>query len=130
MGLICCFQNQNLPMTIQENRFLAADNKVKLIGFSLNSDTYAMQLLLKKARIPYDYEEVNMLKGEHESEEFEKTHPCKYLPILQDGNAFIYGGTFIMITHLSNRFKKEGQRIMPKEYVTELSREYSAFEET
>jgi glutathione S-transferase len=117
-------------MTIQENRFLAADNKVKLIGFSLNADTYAMQLLLKKARIPYDYEEVNMLKGEHESEEFEKTHPCKYLPILQDGNAFIYGGTFIMITHLSNRFKKEGQRIMPKEYVTELSREYSAFEET
>ena len=71
-----------------------------------------------------------MLKGEHESEEFEQTHPCKYLPILQDGQAFIYGGTFIMLQHLSNRFKNVGQRLMPREYKTELSREYGAFEET
>lgn len=107
MGLICCCQTANNPQVV-ENRFLSHDNKVKLIGFSLNAETYAMQLLLKKARISYDYVDVNMLKGEHESEEFEQTHPCKYLPILQDGQAFIYGGTFIMMQHLSNRFKKEG----------------------
>jgi glutathione S-transferase len=96
MGLVCCFPSQNQSHVV-ENKYLASDNKVKLIGFSLNADTYAMLLLLKKARIPFDYQEVNMLAGEHESEEFEQTHPCKYLPILQDGQAFIYGGTFIML---------------------------------
>jgi glutathione S-transferase len=38
--------------------------------------------MLKKARIDFDYEEVNMLKNEHMTEEFEKSHPCKYIPIL------------------------------------------------
>lgn len=85
--------------------------------------------MLKKAGISFDYEEVNMLKNEHESEEFEKKHPCKYIPILQDGESFIYGTTFIMLMHVCSRFKKEGERIMPKEYKAELSREYSAFEE-
>ena len=86
--------------------------------------------MLKKARIDFDYEEVNMLKNEHMTEEFEKCHPCKYIPILQDGNAIIYGTTFIMLAHICHRFKKEGERLMPKEYKQELSREFSAFEET
>ena len=85
--------------------------------------------MLRKAGINFDYEEINMLKNEHESEAFEKIHPCKYLPILQDGDAYIYGTTFIMLMHVCNRFKKQGERIMPKEYKAELSREYSAFEE-
>jgi glutathione S-transferase len=35
-----------------------------------------------------------------------------------------------MVMHLCSRFKKEGERLMPKEYRAELSREFSAFEET
>lgn len=125
MGGLCL---QSQQQTTDRYRWLS-ENKIKLIGFSLNADTYAMQLILKKAGINFDYEEVNMLKNEHESETFEKVHPCKFLPILQDGDAFIYGTTFIMLMHVCNRFKKQGERIMPKEFKAELSREYSAFEE-
>ena len=114
---------------VQRPSYLAEDKQIKLIGFSLNADTYAMQLMLKKMGITYEYQEVDMLKGEHETEEFERIHPCKFLPVLQDGGAFIYGNTFIMLAHLCSRFKKEGERIMPREYKAELSKEFSAFED-
>jgi glutathione S-transferase len=70
--------------------------------------------MLKKARIDFDYEEVNMLKNEHMTGEFEKSHPRKYIPILQDGNAVIYGTTFIMLAHICNRFKKKGKGLCLK----------------
>lgn len=35
-----------------------------------------------------------------------------------------------MVVHICSRFKKEGERIMPREYRAELSREYSAFQDT
>jgi glutathione S-transferase len=70
-----------------------------------------------------------MLHGEHESEEFERVHPSKYVPVLQDGSAFIYGNTFIMLAHLCSRYKKEGERVLPREYKSELSREFSSFED-
>lgn len=120
---------QTAQIQVREHKW-QSEGKVKLIGFVLNADTYTMQLMLKKAGISYDYEDVNMLKNEHESEQFEKAHPCKYLPILQDGDAYIYGSTYIMLMHICSRFKREGERLMPKEYRSELSREFSAFEET
>lgn len=89
-----------------------------------------MQLMLKKAGISYDYQDVNMLKGEHESAAFVEAHPSGYIPILQDGDAYVVGTTYIMIMYICNRFKKEGERLMPKEYRAELSREFSSFEET
>ena len=85
--------------------------------------------MLKKARIMYDFEEVNMLKGDHNSSEFEATHPSRYIPILQDGEAFIYGNTSVMLAHICGKFKKQGEKIMPKEYKAELAREFSEFEE-
>ena len=34
-----------------------------------------------------------------------------------------------MVAHICSRFKKEGERVMPREYKAQLSREYSAFQD-
>ena len=104
------------------------DNQIKLVGFGLNSDTYAMQLVLKKARLEFDYAEINMLKGEQDSEEFKTAHPSGVIPILEDKGQIIYGSTFIMMAHIAGKYKNVGERLIPKEFKVQISREYDCFE--
>lgn len=53
MGNFCCYQANQL--VISRPSYLAEDKKIKLIGFSLNSETYAMQLMLRRMNVPYEY---------------------------------------------------------------------------
>ena len=84
--------------------------------------------MLKKARLEFDYAEINMLKGEQDSEEFKTAHPSGVIPILEDHGQIIYGSTFIMMAHIAGKYKNVGERLIPKEFKAQISREYDSFE--
>ena len=56
--------------------------KLNVIGFNLNPDSRAMVYFCKLSWLEHEYHEVNMLKGEHLTEEFKTAHPSGVLPIL------------------------------------------------
>ena len=56
-------------------------NKINIIGFALNADSRALQLYCLISQLEFEYIEINMLKGEHKTEEFVKAHPSMQVPI-------------------------------------------------
>ena len=56
--------------------------KLNIIGFVLNADTRALQLYCQISDLDYQYVEINMLKGEHQTAEFKQAHPSMHMPIL------------------------------------------------
>ena len=70
-------------------------NMLNIIGFCLNSDSRALQLYCAISHLDYNYIEINMLKGEHKTDDFKKAHPSMHMPIVQDGVQSVYGSTLI-----------------------------------
>ena len=70
-------------------------NKINIIGFSLNADSRALLLYCQISGLDFNYIEINMLRGEHQTEEFRKAHPSMSMPILQDGTQSVYGSCLI-----------------------------------
>ena len=89
-GALCKEQIDTRPTPQGLNRL-----KITITGFFLNSDTRALLLYCQIAGLDYDYTEVNMLKGEHTTEEFKLKHPSMHLPVLEDGPNGVYGTTLI-----------------------------------
>ena len=81
-------------------------DKLNIIGFSLNADSRALQLYCLISQLDFEYIEINMLKGEHKTEEFMKAHPSMHMPILQDGTHSVYGSTLIQMMHICNKYQK------------------------
>ena len=82
-------------------------DKINIIGFCLNSESRALQLYCEISHLQYNYIEINMLKGEHRSEEFKSAHPSMHMPIIQDGVQSVYGSSLIQMMHIANRYQKE-----------------------
>ena len=79
--------------------------KINLIGFFLNADSRALLLYLQISGLDFEYVEINMLKGEHTTNEFKIAHPSMHLPIIQDGPQSVYGSTLIQMMHICNRYQ-------------------------
>ena len=62
------------PVTMQ--------TEVKLWGDYLSQSTRALIILMKHSGVEFTFKEINTLKFEHESEDYEKVNPCKTIPTI------------------------------------------------
>ena len=70
------------PYTVEG---FALNNQVKLYGDVIQSETRLILLLLTMSRCQYEFEEIDMLSGDHMSDEFTKKFPSEEVPVLVDG---------------------------------------------
>ncbi len=86
-----------------------------LIGFG---QTRSMRALwaLKESGLPYDYQEINLKEGAHQSEEFARINPNKTIPVLRDGEFTLFESGAI-VTYIGDLVPEKG--LTPKAYSKE-----------
>ena len=58
-----------------------------MYGYTLNADTRALLLCLQIAGLEnHEYHEIDMIKQEHENEEFLRKFPAGTIPVMVEGN--------------------------------------------
>ncbi|KDR15740.1 Glutathione S-transferase theta-1 [Zootermopsis nevadensis] len=72
---------------------------LKLYGNLLSQPSRAVFMLLKANQIPHEFKFVDMAKGEHLSEEYEKLNPLKKVPVIED-NGFILRESVAILRYL------------------------------
>jgi len=77
---------------------------MKLFGYWRSSATYRVRIALHLKELPFDYEPVNLLKGEQRSEEFLKRNPQGLVPALQTDEGSILTQSTAIIEYLEERY--------------------------
>ena len=124
---LCKDQADTRPRTVTG----VAIGKVNVIGFFLNADSRALQLYCRISGLDYEYVEINMLEGQHQTEEFKSAHPSLHLPIVQDAYQSVYGSTLIQMMHLANRYQKteEKDRLSMHPNLAKLNNLFATFDQ-
>jgi glutathione S-transferase len=76
---------------------------IKLYGYKLSGNCYKVQLMLALLEIDYEWIEVDLLKGEHQTAEFLKLNPFGQVPVLVD-NEIILADAQAILVYLARRY--------------------------
>lgn len=87
--------------------------KITLYGIDASPPVRACLLTLKALNLPFEYKRVNLLSGEHLSEEYLKKNPQHTVPTLEDDGEFIWDSHAIM-AYLVSKYGKEDS-LYPKD---------------
>lgn len=77
---------------------------MKLFGYWRSSATYRVRIALELKGLKYDYEPVNLLKGEQLSPEHLKRNPQGLVPAFQTGEGAILTQSIAIIEYLEERY--------------------------
>ncbi|CAM8900633.1 hypothetical protein QQ045_011044 [Rhodiola kirilowii] len=77
--------------------------KLKLYSYWRSSCSYRVRIALNLKGIEYEYKAVNLLKGEHFSQEFSQLNPLNFVPVLVDGEIVI-SDSFAIIMYLEEKY--------------------------
>ncbi|KAA0040747.1 hypothetical protein IC582_024722 [Cucumis melo] len=81
----------------------AAASSLKLYSYWRSSCSHRVRIALNLKRLNYEYEAVNLLKGEQFSPEYEKLNPIGYVPTLVDGDVVV-ADSFAIIMYLEEKY--------------------------
>ena len=70
---------------------------MKLNDVSLSAECYKVRLMLSLLGIDYEPVPVDVMAGEHKSEEFLALNPFGQLPVLVDGDATLWGSHAVLV---------------------------------
>uniref|UniRef100_A0A1A9V271 Uncharacterized protein n=1 Tax=Glossina austeni TaxID=7395 RepID=A0A1A9V271_GLOAU len=86
----------------------------------LSPQARSCYMLIKVLEIDVELKHINLINGEHFSEEYSKINPSCTVPALIDGNLTLYDGHTIMI-YLCDKFAHAyNPQLCPKRYLTRL----------
>ena len=77
---------------------------MKLFGYWRSSATYRVRIALHLKGLDFDYEPVNLLKGEQQSEGFLKRNPQGLVPALQTDEGAVLTQSLAIIEYLEERY--------------------------
>ena len=77
---------------------------MKLFGYWRSSATYRVRIALHLKGLDFDYEPVNLLKGEQHSEGFLKRNPQGLVPALQTDEGAVLTQSLAIIEYLEERY--------------------------
>nr|ABK25945.1 unknown [Picea sitchensis] len=77
--------------------------KLKLYSYWRSSCSWRVRIALNLKGLPYEYKAVNILQGEHHSEEFTKLNPLQFVPTLVDGDIIVSDSLAILL-YLEDKF--------------------------
>ncbi|KAH8272927.1 hypothetical protein KR018_010995 [Drosophila ironensis] len=76
-----------------------------LYGTDISPPVRACKLVLRALGLDYEYKEVNLLAGEHKTEEYLKKNPQNTVPLLEDNGALIWDSHAI-VCYLVDKYAK------------------------
>ena len=76
---------------------------IKLYGHELSGNSYKVKLLLALLRVDYEWVKVDLLQGEHKSQNFLALNPFGQVPVLIDGSTTIADAQAILV-YLARRY--------------------------
>ena len=94
----------------------------------MNAYSRAILLCLQLAELNYRYNEVDMLRREHQQDEFLSRFPSGAIPVLVDGKNIVYGTSQIQMTHICSRYEMAASKFFMSDYRDEINRLYSTFD--
>ncbi|XP_030380472.1 glutathione S-transferase 1-like [Scaptodrosophila lebanonensis] len=90
-------------------------SKIVLYGIDLSPPVRACLLTLKALELDFEYKEVDLLKGEHMTEEFLKKNPQHTVPLLDDEGTLVWDSHAICC-YLVDKYAKSDE-LYPKDLV-------------
>ncbi|XP_017841213.2 glutathione S-transferase 1 [Drosophila busckii] len=90
-------------------------SKIVLYGMDISPPVRACLLTLRALEVPFEYKDVNLLAGEHMSEEFLEKNPQHTVPLLDDDGALIWDSHAICC-YLVDKYSKSDE-LYPKDLV-------------
>ncbi|XP_037823100.1 glutathione S-transferase 1-like [Lucilia sericata] len=87
--------------------------KITLYGLDASPPVRACLLTLKALNLPFEYKRVNLLEGEHLSQEYLKKNPQHTVPTLEDDGHFLWDSHAI-IAYLVSKYGKNDS-LYPKD---------------
>ncbi|XP_017025013.1 glutathione S-transferase 1 [Drosophila kikkawai] len=81
---------------------------IVLYGLDISPPVRACQLTLRALGLDYEYREVDLLAGEHHSEEYVKKNPQHTVPLLDDNGALIWDSHAI-VCYLVDKYAKSDE---------------------
>ncbi|NJK56059.1 MAG: glutathione S-transferase family protein [Pleurocapsa sp. SU_5_0] len=85
---------------------------IKLYGHELSGNSYKVKLMLSLLEIDYEWIEVDLLKGEHQTAEFLELNPFGQVPVLVDNDITLADSQAILV-YLARRYG--GDQWLPSE---------------
>ncbi|XP_057543586.1 glutathione S-transferase 2-like isoform X1 [Amaranthus tricolor] len=76
---------------------------LKLYSYNISSCAWRVRIALNLKGLEYEYKAVNLLKGEHLSDEFLKLNPLGYVPVLVDEDVVI-SDSLAIIMYLEEKY--------------------------
>uniref|UniRef100_A0A164VGN6 glutathione transferase n=1 Tax=Daucus carota subsp. sativus TaxID=79200 RepID=A0A164VGN6_DAUCS len=89
--------------------------QIKLYSYFKSTSSCRVRIALNLKGIDYDYEAVNLLKGEQHTPEYLKLNPMGYVPALVDGDITI-ADSFAIIMYLEEKYPQHP--LLPDDLVT------------
>ena len=84
---------------------------IKIYGFDVSTPANKVRYVANYLNIEYEYEHINALKGEHQTEEHRQRHPAGKVPVIIDGDFVLFESNAI-IRYLADKVQSS---IYPKE---------------
>ncbi|KAK7263750.1 hypothetical protein RJT34_31347 [Clitoria ternatea] len=81
-------------------------NKLKLYSYWRSSCSFRVRIALNLKGLTYDYEAVNLLKGENSRPEFLELNPLGFVPVLVDGHV-VLADSFAIIMYLDDKYPRQ-----------------------
>jgi glutathione S-transferase len=86
----------------------AAARPIRLHGFSISGHSHRVQLFLSLLGLPFEFTEVNVLKGEGRQAEFLARNPFGQVPVIEDGDLTLADSNAILV-YLARRYDRTGR---------------------
>ncbi|GAB5591666.1 Glutathione S-transferase 5 [Umbelopsis nana] len=90
----------------------------KLYGMGVSTCTQKVVMALKEKSIPFDFININVLKGEQKTPENIARHPFGKIPILEDESGFRIFESLAICRYIDNLEPNKGARLIPADIKT------------
>ena len=97
-------------------------SKLTVYGDYFNSDTRAIIGILKFAKIPHAFEEVNIFQEDQKKPAYLAINPSGQIPMVSEGQFKIIGGGNNLITYVMNAHKNVSDLLYPEECKAEVEK--------
>ena len=81
---------------------------IRLHGFSISGHSHRVQLFLSLLGLPFEFTEVNVLRGEGRQAEFLARNPFGQVPVIEDGDLTLADSNGILV-YLARRYDRSGR---------------------
>ncbi|KAF8626925.1 hypothetical protein AX17_006426 [Amanita inopinata Kibby_2008] len=85
---------------------------LKLVGSSVSTCTKRVATVLREKNVPFEFVEIDLMKGEHKSAAFMEKQPFGQVPYIDDEGFILYESRAIS-RYIAEKYAKQGTQLIP-----------------